>query len=333
MQRNRQPGAFSGKGAAVILAVALFAVSLLGFTILKYDPQTGSTPDPQTDVQAAAPGDWAANLYAIELPGIKIDANKLRANLSDPDWPVPTPTQASSSGSEVTPIVPNGTGPVIMTYSTHSNECFRKVDGEVYADLPNSNTVNKNFNILKVNATLSGLLANTYKLPIYFNNTDHEQGKYYTTSYERSLQTIVKAKKSYGTLAVFFDIHRDSAGSGSGDDAITIDGKKCAKVMFVVGTGEGVTGAGFAEKPNWKKNKALADLLTAEINKIAPGLCKPVRVKTGRYNQHVSDSALAIEIGHNKNTLEEALNACPYLAKALYNVLTQELDIKTVAVP
>ena len=103
--------------------------------------------------------------------------------------------------------------------------------------------------------------------------------------------------------------------------------------MFVVGTGEGKTGTGFAVKPNWKQNKALADLLTAEINKIAPGLCRPVRVKSGRYNQHVSDAALAIEIGHNKNTLEEALNAAGYLAKALANVLTQKLDIKTVSVP
>ncbi len=332
MRRNQQSGAFTGKGAAILLAAALFAVSLLGFTILKYDPQTGSTYSPQTDVQAAAPGDWAANLYAIELPGIKIDTNKVRASLSDPDWPMPTPTQAESSGSEVTPIVTTKTGPVIMLYSTHSDECYKKVDGEVYAELPNSNTVNKNFNILKVNSTLSGLMANTYKLPIYFNNTDHELGKYYTTSYERSLQTIEKAKKSYSTLAVFFDIHRDSAGSGGTDDSITIDGKKCAKIMFVVGTGQGLTGTGFSEKPNWQKNKALADLLTAEINKIAPGLCRPVRVKTGRYNQHVSDAALAIEIGHNKNTLQEALNTVPYLAEALFNVLTQKLDIKTVAV-
>ena len=45
--------------------------------------------------------------------------------------------------------------------------------------------------------------------------------------------------------------------------------------------------------------------------------CRGVRVKTGRYNQHVSDAAVAVEMGHNQNTLQEVLNSVPYLAKAM----------------
>ena len=42
-----------------------------------------------------------------------------------------------------------------------------------------------------------------------------------------------------------------------------------------------------------------------------------IRVKTGRYNQHISSQCLLVEVGDNKNTLEEAKNAIPYLARPI----------------
>ncbi|MBQ3160198.1 MAG: stage II sporulation protein P, partial [Clostridia bacterium] len=41
------------------------------------------------------------------------------------------------------------------------------------------------------------------------------------------------------------------------------------------------------------------------------------RIKTGRYNQHVGRLSLLVEVGHNANTLEQALNAVPALAECL----------------
>ncbi len=40
-------------------------------------------------------------------------------------------------------------------------------------------------------------------------------------------------------------------------------------------------------------------------------------MKTGRYNQHMSDHSVLIEVGNNRNTLEQALAAMPYLARAV----------------
>jgi stage II sporulation protein P len=329
-------GAGAWRAKAVMLAMALlFTACLFGFSLLANRELALpiQTAGGYPDVQAAAPGDWAANLLSIELPGVVRGTHILTASIDDPDWPMPTPAQQTASGTVLTPIVTAGTGPVIMLYSTHSNESYRKTDATVYKELGNSRTLDANYNILRVNRELSTLLADTYKLPVFFDNTDHELGKYYTTSYERSLSSVQKAKKNHPTLGVFFDIHRDAAGSALVGDTVTVGGKACARVMIVVGTGEGKTGTGFSVKPNFKSNKALADAITAEINKLAPGLCRPVRVKTGRYNQHVSDAALAFEIGHNQNTLEEALNAVPYLAQAINNVLTRDLDIRPVPVP
>jgi stage II sporulation protein P len=325
MHRRKRP---APARAALIALSVLFIVSLFGFSILNNRatllPGSGTSVAPGD--QAAAPGYWAMGLLSLELTGSRARRDVLTASALDPDWQVTTKPAAGTA-----PIVSDG--PVIMFYSTHSNESYRKLDSQVYKENGTSRTLNANFNILKVNRTLSSLLKDKYEFPVFFDSTDHELGKYYTTSYERSLRSIETAKKKYSSLRVFIDIHRDSMGSSGIGDTVTVNGKKCARVMIVVGTGKGKTGAGFAQMPDYKSNKALADALTEEINKLAPGLCRPVRVKTGRYNQHVSSAALAIEVGHNMNTLDEALNAVPYLAEAIRNVLERNLDIRPVCVP
>ena len=83
-------------------------------------------------------------------------------------------------------------------------------------------------------------------------------------------------------------------------------------------------GKGFDEKPYYAENYELATRLTYRINEAHEGLCRPVMVKDGRYNQNVSTRALLVEVGHNENSLEQALAALPYLADALRDVLLTE---------
>ena len=40
-------------------------------------------------------------------------------------------------------------------------------------------------------------------------------------------------------------------------------------------------------------------------------------MKDGRYNQHIGVYAVLIEFSHNKNTLREALNTAPVVARAI----------------
>ena len=93
-------------------------------------------------------------------------------------------------------------------------------------------------------------------------------------------------------------------------------------------------GEGFKERPkDWEANKRLADAIIAELNTYAEGLGKTTRVKTGRYNQHMAENCILIEIGHNQNTLEEVMNTVPYIAKAMNKVFTRDLDIQPYSVP
>ena len=330
------------------MGIVVFTVALLGFSAFRHGAQvplpvqgtlmaeTTTTPVIQDDqsigTAKVSEGNWAQNLLSMEASSARAVQNTQQGQ--DPDWPMEdesTDDDSQQPHQDQTPIIPivtRGEGPVVMLYSTHSNESYRKVDGQNYKESSNSRTMDTNYNILRVNSELSGLLSKTYKLPIYFDNTDNELGKYYTTSYERSLARIEISKKQHETLDVFFDIHRDSSGPAGVGDVVNVDGKACAKIMFVIGTGEGKTGQGFKVRPNWQSNKKLADAIAKELNAMAPGLCRGVRVKTGRYNQHVSDAAVAVEMGHNQNTLQEVLNSVPYLAKAMATVLTRDLGVQ-----
>lgn len=87
-------------------------------------------------------------------------------------------------------------------------------------------------------------------------------------------------------------------------------------MMFVVGTGEK-----YDVKPNYESNYKLALAVTNELENICKGITRPIRVKTGRYNQQVSDMCLLIEVGHNANSLEQAKNAAKYAALALSRVI------------
>jgi stage II sporulation protein P len=114
---------------------------------------------------------------------------------------------------------------------------------------------------------------------------------------------------------MFIDIHRDA--SSDTEDYIVIDGRRVARMMFVVGTGEGATGTGFKEMPDFESNFSLAKRIMEQLLKVDPRLMRDIRVKTGRYNQHISNQCLLVEIGHNSNTLDEALAAVDYLAAAI----------------
>ncbi|MDO4548064.1 MAG: stage II sporulation protein P [Clostridia bacterium] len=85
-------------------------------------------------------------------------------------------------------------------------------------------------------------------------------------------------------------------------------------------------GEGFDEKPDTAANLAFAKELTGHLNEIADGICRDVLVKVGRYNQHIGTPAILIEVGHNQNTLAQALASMPVLARAVSDMLLDDGD-------
>ena len=112
----------------------------------------------------------------------------------------------------------------------------------------------------------------------------------------------------HDSLNLFIDIHRNAYKKHSSkkpdDEVVIINGQRVAKMMVVIGTGEGVVG-GFSSKPNWKENAKLAIKLTNKLNELYPGLAKDVYYRTGRYNQHVSTKCNSGRGGKHSPQLEE----------------------------
>ena len=215
-------------------------------------------------------------------------------------------------------------GPQILIYHTHTQEAYRQITGEEYVETGSWRTADESQSVVAVGTSLAEELGE-YGFSVLHDTTNHEPPSL-STSYSRSLETMEEYADEYPSISMFIDVHRDAYGNVESGmkDYVTVNGDECARVMFVVGTGEGKTGEGFDEKPNYESNYKLAQAITNQLESMQEGFTRPIRVKTGRYNQHVSDMCVLIEVGHNANSLEQALNTTKYLALAISRVLDIE---------
>lgn len=211
-----------------------------------------------------------------------------------------------------------GSAPAILIYHTHATEAYFKTEDCNYEDNGQWRTLENDKNVIAVGNRLAEILQNQYGISVIHDITNHEPPKL-ATAYSRSVKTMEQYREEYPSLVMYIDLHRDSYGNDPQEvaDYVTIDGKECARLMFVVGTGEGATGTGYGEMPDFEANYALAECITEKLAEVDKKLVRNIRVKTGRYNQHISNKCLLVEVGHNANTLEQALNSVEYLAAAI----------------
>jgi stage II sporulation protein P len=205
-------------------------------------------------------------------------------------------------------------GPQILIYHTHTQEAYTPTEEDAYIETGSWRTSDETHSVVAVGEVLKTELEG-YGFSVIHDTTDHEPPKL-STAYSRSLTTMLAYRQKYPSLRLFIDLHRDA--SSDTEDYVKVDGMECARMMFVVGTGENYEGD---EKPNYETNFKLAQALTDELDSMCEGIMRPIRVKPGRYNQQVSDMCLLIEVGHNANTLQQAKNAVQYFALALSRVV------------
>lgn len=238
--------------------------------------------------------------------------------------PQETPkSDVSKSTGNITLNLSSRGEPTILIYHTHTLEAYTPTEKYPYTEHGGSwRTDDNTRNVVTVGELLAEQLR-SYGFNVIHDITNHEPPKL-STAYERSLQTMESYKKKYPSLTMFIDLHRDATGEDNTDDFCIIDGEKTARVMFVVGTGKGATGTGFSQTPDFDSNYSYAASVTEYLRSVHPELVREIRVKTGRYNQHVSNCCMLIEIGHNMNTLEEALAAAKHVAAGIANLASYE---------
>ena len=196
---------------------------------------------------------------------------------------------------------------VISAYAQDSEDPYEAIE--------TWRTVDEEHSVVRVGTALAdALTAMGYK--VTHDTTDHEQDAL-SSAYERSLTTLKRYEEGFDLR---IDLHRDAYVDGLEERFTGPDGTQYAQLMLLVGRGDGYSDA---ERPPYEENLAFAQRLTNIINEQLPGLCRNVTVKKGRYNQHVDERCILVEVGHNLNTLHEALASVPTLAKGIDTVLRE----------
>ena len=208
-------------------------------------------------------------------------------------------------------------GPKILIYHTHTTESYLRSLKDLNNNSAANRTRDSRYNVVRVGEELAQILRKKYGIDVIHNGTIHDYPDY-NSSYRNSLNTITKILKSYPSIKITLDIHRDALGNGEGKlrTVTSINGKDSARIMFVVGTDQNGL-----KNPNWRENLKLALKLQEILNEKYPELAKPIDLSKNRYNEHVTNGSLIIEIGGDGNLLGESLESTKYIAEALNEII------------
>jgi len=269
---------------------------------------TSVIPDQETSRQSQRPSTDEFQRQEFELEGETEVSEEIQIeikNISD----------------DLPPVDLSGEGPQILIYHTHSREAYRQDPDNPYEAIAAFRSNDLSQTVVGVGEELARQLQ-ARNITVLHDKTDHEVYPWKSGLYPRSLETIKKRKKEHDSLKIFLDIHRNYNDRLKDPDkeVVIINGERVAKFFIVIGTGEGISG-GFSQKPNWRENYQFALKITNKANEKYPGLADDILVRTGRYNQHISNRAILIEIGNHLTTFNEAKKTAKYLAEILSEVI------------
>ncbi len=140
-------------------------------------------------------------------------------------------------------------------------------------------------------------------------------------AYNNALPVITEILEQYPTIEVVIDLHRDSGEARTS----VINGVSTAKVMLFNGLCRTKDGpVTYYSNPNLQANLAFSLHLQITGNELYPGLMHRIYLKSYRYNMHLKENYMLVELGTNKNTVAEAKAAMPLFAKTIATVLSEE---------
>lgn len=277
----------------------------------------------QSPQQLPVTNDWTATmaslLYQMRVStpttflalGIPILRN---VSMPDPDEvllpanepPVPPLVSADQPPSPEAEALGWKSVPEMLIYHTHNIESFVPTSGKQHVyDNPEQT-------IVRVGAKLAEHLTKA-GVDVLHSRADNSS-KNYTLAYSESLKTVTGILGQKPSIEYAFDLHRDGGLPRTATTAV-IEGQSTARIYLVVGTN---TTLGH---PKHQQNIAFANQLNDKLNELYPGLSRGVRITDrSRYNQHVREKAVLVEVGSDQNTMDEALRAVGFLSEAIVAV-------------
>ena len=203
-------------------------------------------------------------------------------------------------------------GPAVLILHTHGTEAYTPSEGDDYEASGAYRTLDETHNML----CLGNLVARRLEeagIGVIHDRNLHDYPDY-NSSYANAAASTQEILEQYPSIRLILDLHRDAADTAYGQmvTECSIGSERAAQLMIVVGTD-----GGGQEHPGWEENLSLGLKLQILLEREHPGICRPLNLTSHRYNQHLGDRALLIEIGAAGNTLREAELAAEALARGI----------------
>lgn len=208
--------------------------------------------------------------------------------------------------------------PLVLIYHTHTTESYTPSKKFNYELTDQSyHTEDLNYTVVKVGEVLTEEL-NKLGIPTLHNKTVHDIPTY-MTSYSNSLKTAKQVLEENPSIKIVIDLHRDAPFTESEKSreltTVKIDGKTYSRILFVIGSDKVFT------HPKWKENHKFALLLSDKIEEIYPGISRGIDLRENRFNQHLANKAILLEIGSHGNTMDESIETAKLFAESLAEVV------------
>lgn len=202
--------------------------------------------------------------------------------------------------------------PTVLIIHSHGTESYENTEG--YTPSGDYRTQDVGCNMISVGDRLVQVLE-AGGIRAVHDRQLHDSPSY-SDSYNNARESIARYLEQYPTIRLVLDIHRDAVENAEGQQLkCIVEGQDIAQLMLVVGTD-----ASGLSHPRWPENMSLAVKLHAQLEKLLPGICRPISFRSQRFNQDLSPGALIVEVGAAGNTRQEALAAVELLGQAIISI-------------
>ena len=208
-----------------------------------------------------------------------------------------------------------GPGPRVLILHSHTTEGYTQTSDSRYEESSEYRTLDAGHNMIAIGDIVAGILVEAGIGVIH--DTDLHDYPSYNGSYSHAAASTKSYLERYPTIELIIDLHRDAADTSSGQlvTRCTVEGEAAAQLMFVMGTDTRLS------HPDWERNLSLALKLQVLLERENPGICRDLNLSRNRYNQHLGDHALLIEVGAAGNTQAQAELAARELGEAIVALL------------
>ena len=205
----------------------VYAISTLVF--IKILPEEGTAQNVFDSDFSMSPTDFGVLCISSVYPGAvegladSRDNEEQGADVDEEN----TVTEVKNEDEDSEPVV-FGDDPAVLIVHTHATETYLPASEGNYHSKKEENSVRDVGNVLAESLEEEGI-------SVVHDKTLHDNPSY-SSSYSRSYETIEKLLDEYPSITCVIDLHRDAIASEATAATVSVNGKTCARYMYVVST-------------------------------------------------------------------------------------------------